>query len=128
MNGDALMRYTFVRFAVAAALASLVCEPAAAQSPTQGACFDIIRGSADGQAAGAFLLNRCNGQTWILMRSQRGGANRGRTVTYRWTRVPSEPTPEERSPAPVGAAPVGAAPVGAAPVGAGAAPVGAAPV
>jgi hypothetical protein len=50
----------------------------AAQEVSKTACLDIIGGIGDIQP---ILLNRCNGQTWILTRSGR----RSGQVAYRWT-------------------------------------------
>lgn len=50
-------------------------------APPSGACFDIVRSDT---AAGAILLNRCTGQTWILVR-RRG--RHGDEFAYRWRQV-----------------------------------------
>jgi hypothetical protein len=63
---------------------------ARAQDAQTGGCFSIVTGNTDRPEAGAFLLNRCTGQSWILMRahqSAKGGHS------YRWSPIagPSDP-------------------------------------
>lgn len=50
-------------------------------TPPSGACFDIVRSDA---TVAAILLNRCTGQTWILVR-RRG--RHGNEFAYRWRPV-----------------------------------------
>jgi hypothetical protein len=52
----------------------------AAGAPPSGACFDIARPQTP-TAAGAILLNRCTGETWILTRSR---TRSGKAFAYRW--------------------------------------------
>lgn len=69
---------------VAFALTAFSATAVRAQDAQTGACFNIIVGNADKPEAGAFLLNRCSGQSWILVRarqSSKGGPN------YRWSPV-----------------------------------------
>jgi hypothetical protein len=48
-----------------------------------GACFDVAR-TPGGEPAGAILVNRCTGRTWILV----GGRKRhGDQVAYRWVPI-----------------------------------------
>jgi len=65
-------------------------EPAA----PSGACFDVVR-SSNGETAGAILVNRCTGRTWILVANKNGDSDR---VTYRW--VPIETAESEPAPSP----------------------------
>ena len=51
---------------VALALIASPTKAARAQDTQAGACFNIIVGNADKPEAGAFLLNRCSGQSWRL--------------------------------------------------------------
>jgi hypothetical protein len=73
--------YLFAFCFVALTLLGLPIEAARAQDGPTGACFSIIAGRADTPEAGTFLLNRCSGQSWILMRPAKGG--RG----YRWSPI-----------------------------------------
>jgi hypothetical protein len=52
----------------------------AAEPKLSGACFDIVRPATD-MAAGAILLNRCTGETWLLVRSRN---RNGKAFVYRW--------------------------------------------
>jgi len=81
------MRYALLRSAGAVFAASLIAvafgSAASAQTPDtpNGPCFDIVR-PPSGDLAGAILLNRCNGKTWILVTSRRNDR-----TTYRWSPV-----------------------------------------
>ena len=49
-------------------LLALAIGQASAQERAQhGACFDVVAAPSETQPAGAILLNRCSGQTWILV-------------------------------------------------------------
>jgi hypothetical protein len=52
-------------------------------TPPHGACFDVVRSPTD-EAAGAILLNRCTGQTWLLVRTRRKHSD---LVAYRWALI-----------------------------------------
>lgn len=52
------------------------------------ACFDIVRPLAN-TAAGAILLNRCTGQTWVMVRTR---LRRGQRLAYRWLPIERETT------------------------------------
>jgi hypothetical protein len=70
----------------------------AQDAPTpNGACFDVAR-PPGGEAAGAILVNRCTGRTWILV----GGRKRhGDQVAYRWMPiVTADAAPAAPAPAP----------------------------
>jgi hypothetical protein len=69
---------------VALALIASPTKAARAQDTQAGACFNIIVGNADKPEAGAFLLNRCSGQSWILVRAR--SASKG-SPSYRWSPV-----------------------------------------
>jgi hypothetical protein len=60
-------------------------RPAAAAEGPSGACFDVVAGQVPGEAAGAILLNRCNGRTWIL--TQIRSASADEQPTYRWSPI-----------------------------------------
>ena len=52
---------------IAATLLALSTGQASAQERAQhGACFDVVAAPSETQPVGAILLNRCNGQTWML--------------------------------------------------------------
>jgi hypothetical protein len=75
---------------VALALIAFPTKAVRAQDAQTGTCFSIITGNTDRPEAGAFLLNRCSGQSWILVRayqSAKGG------YSYRWSPIagPSDP-------------------------------------
>jgi hypothetical protein len=52
----------------------------AAGAPPSDACFDIARPPTS-TAAGTILLNRCTGETWILLRNR---TRNGEAFIYRW--------------------------------------------
>jgi hypothetical protein len=83
-------RFLVVYCAVAVTLLASVAGTAA-QEASKTACFDIIGGIGDIQP---ILLNRCNGQTWILTRSGR----RSGQVAYRWTPLGIGPGEQPREP------------------------------
>jgi hypothetical protein len=64
----------------------------AQQSSQQNPCFELYRNPSAG-TAGALLLNKCNGQTWILI-------GPGPAVPARW--YPISTSGEEYAPAPSG--------------------------
>ena len=68
---------------VALALIASPTKAVRAQDAQTGACFSIITGNTDRPEAGAFLLNRCSGQSWILVRAHqsKGGPS------YRWSAI-----------------------------------------
>jgi hypothetical protein len=68
---------------VALALIAFSTRAVRAQDAQTGACFSIITGNSERPDAGAFLLNRCSGQSWILVRAHqtRGGPG------YRWSPI-----------------------------------------
>src|SRR5215470_16639213 len=59
-----------------------------AQDAQTGACFSIITGNSERPDAGAFLLNRCSGESWILLRARQSKGG----LSYRWSPIagPSE--------------------------------------
>ena len=81
--------------------ATLVSDPicgALAQAPEDaqpsGACYQVIAGRAGSQPAGTILLNRCSGQTWMLIRTHQSagdGIDSGQ-VAYRWRPIPTGDT------------------------------------
>jgi hypothetical protein len=91
------------QYLVAAALVALPAGAAFAQSSTsQTACFEVVASASETQPAGAILLNRCTGQTWILVRTYQPSA-RGNPV-YRWSAIAGDAA----DPKPPPAAPVAA--------------------
>ncbi len=60
--------------------ATLALAEDTAATNSSGACFDIVR-PLTAAAAGAILLNRCTGQTWILVRSR---TKNSKAFAYRW--------------------------------------------
>jgi hypothetical protein len=79
--------------------------------PQPSLCFKIIPVRQNAQPEGAFLLNRCTGQTWLLTRIERSAARarRGAVAGFRWTLLAGDevdlkrpaPGPEVQMPAPV---------------------------
>jgi hypothetical protein len=67
-----------------------------AQEAQTGACFNIVMGNTDKSEVGAFLLNRCSGESWILMRA-RQSAKGGRS--YRWSHIDAGPSGPPSPPA-----------------------------
>jgi len=86
-----MKRPRLVRCAIVVGGAGLLAGSAAAQDAPKGACFDIIAGNTDTQLAGTILLNRCSGQTWILVRNQRRTADGSR---YQWSLLANAPREE----------------------------------
>jgi hypothetical protein len=78
---------------VALALTAFSTKAVRAQDAQTGACFSIIVGNADRPEAGAFLLNRCSGQSWILVRARQSSKG----PSYHWSPVAG---PLDRSPVP----------------------------
>jgi hypothetical protein len=66
---------------------------ALAQTPEvdqpSGTCYEVIAGRVDSQTEGVILVNRCNGRTWILVRTH---------VGYRWRPIPTADTQVAASP------------------------------
>ena len=63
-------------------------------------CFNVVAGPSEMQPAGAILVNRCSGQTWMLLRIYQPSA-RG-NPSYRWSAIASEaaePKPQPAAPA-----------------------------
>ncbi|MET0631482.1 MAG: hypothetical protein ABWY47_17660 [Xanthobacteraceae bacterium] len=90
------------RLMIALALTGVFADAVSAQEQ-RGACFDVLAGPAEMKPAGAILLNRCNGQTWILVRTYQAPAkgSPGHFV-YRWSALASdgiEPRPRSGEPA-----------------------------
>ena len=85
-------------------LLALAIGQASAQERAQhGSCFDVVAAPSETQPAGAILLNRCSGQTWILVRTYQAPAkgSPGHFV-YRWSALASdgiEPRPRSGEPA-----------------------------
>jgi hypothetical protein len=108
---DLLLRRHGVAWLVLAALAiELASTPASAQQsePRLGLCFDIIPARQNLRPEGAFLLNRCTGQTWLLTRIDPARARNPAAVGYRWSLLAADdvemtrpsPPPEARVPVP----------------------------
>jgi hypothetical protein len=59
---------------------------ASAQSPQAeqpaGVCFEIIAAQAGTEPGSAMLLNRCSGQTWLLLKIYQAATRR---FVYRWS-------------------------------------------
>jgi hypothetical protein len=75
------------------ALFAPACCPAtgALAQEQPGACFDVIANANDSGPAGAILLNRCNGQTWLLVRTyQPAGKGAPPQFVYRWSALPAD--------------------------------------
>jgi hypothetical protein len=59
------------------------------ESPT-GACFDVIPAQAKSFPTAAILVNRCNGQTWLLVRTQTDQRLQTGGFAYRWRPITIE--------------------------------------
>lgn len=73
------------------------------------ACFDVIAASSEIAPAGAILLNRCNGQSWVLTRTYQAPAKGNPAYfAYRWTAIAGDlladarPAPSPPAPAVAG--------------------------
>jgi hypothetical protein len=73
---------------------SLTCG-ARAQTPevaeSRGACYKVVAARSEPQPEGAILLNRCSGQTWILIRPH-GKATGDARSTYLWRPIATADT------------------------------------
>jgi hypothetical protein len=82
-----------VGYLLAATLVSNLVSGAIAQTPEVGeptrACYEVIAGRVDSQSEGAILVNRCSGQTWILVRTR---------LAYRWSPIATADTQVAASP------------------------------
>jgi hypothetical protein len=79
----------FTRYWLAAAFLGFAAGGALAQgSASPATCFDVLAGPSEAQPAGAILLNRCNGQTWILVRTYQAPARSN--PVYRWSAIASD--------------------------------------
>jgi hypothetical protein len=60
---------------------------------TVGGCFDVIR-PLGRSTIGAILLNRCTGDSWLLVRTDESGRQhfRAGSVTYRWQPIAVDKT------------------------------------
>jgi hypothetical protein len=58
-------------------------------------CFDVIR-PLSGEAAGAILVNRCTGRTWILVSSRNRHAGE---IAYRWASIGTDDAETSAAPA-----------------------------
>ena len=77
------------RCLIAGALIGISAGGACAQaSAPEAACFEVLVGPSETKPAGAILLNRCNGQTWLLVRTYE--ASRG-SLIYRWSAIATDP-------------------------------------
>jgi hypothetical protein len=99
-----MARHWLVRGLAALAVILASAGVVRAQDAPTGACFSIIAGNSDKPGAGAFLLDRCSGQSWILVRSHqsKGGPS------YRWSPIAG---PFERPTAPAESAATKSRPV-----------------
>jgi hypothetical protein len=86
-------------FLVAVTLIGLVPERAGAQ--LQDGCFEVV--AAQGNLAGTILLNRCSGETWLLVKTN---ATENGSPVYRWRPVAVEETESAPAPAQAQAPPV----------------------
>jgi hypothetical protein len=98
-----MKRYLKITTGCGCALIAALLLAAGDASAQANFCFDIIALRNSPQSEGAFLLNRCTGQTWLLTRNGR----RGGAVSYRWSLLATDggeigkplPSPEVQSPA-----------------------------
>jgi hypothetical protein len=90
------LRRSFARFFWAAILATTLDCSAFGQASRSDAssriCFTVV--TAHGQAEGAILLNRCSGQSWILIRDHQslGTENGSGQLEYRWSPIATPDT------------------------------------
>jgi hypothetical protein len=114
------VRCRFAGYAFATAFVGIlgcgVQTPVAAQRPESmpsGLCFEVVAANLDGSPGGAILLNRCSGQTWMLIRSHghQPGKEVGEQVSYRWKWIATSNTQvATASPPPPGTLPKTRAP------------------
>ena len=72
-------------FLVAVTLIGLV--PGRAGAQAQDGCFEVV--AAQGNLAGSILLNRCSGETWLLVKTN---ATENGSSAYRWRPIAVEET------------------------------------
>jgi hypothetical protein len=109
-------RQAFAGCLLAVALAGAPTLRALAQAPEaiqpNGLCFEVVA-TYIGTPDGAILLNRCGGQTWILVRTHQPIGKKGDCgqVAYRWSPITTADTqvaitppapPRIRAPKPAG--------------------------
>ena len=71
-----------MRIAVIGVAFTLTLSDARAQAPPPaGPCFRVIEGHADVPPAAPMLVDRCSGETFVLMRSRRGD---DKSVRFEW--------------------------------------------
>lgn len=91
-------RHAFAACLLAGALAGAPTLRALAQAPEamqpNGACFEVVATHAGTQPEGAILLNRCSGQTWMLVRTRQPSEKDGNggQGAYRWSPIKTADT------------------------------------
>ncbi len=72
---------------IAMTVATQAATPAPAKmpppSPMAGPCFDVVPNAGAGAPADAILVNRCSGETWVLVRAPVSD-EAGDSYTYIW--------------------------------------------
>ena len=69
--------------AIGCAIFTCAATMAAAQSGLDAQCWEVISPTIDGAPNSPILLNRCTGQTWIIVRRLLDGEPNG-SFTYQW--------------------------------------------
>jgi hypothetical protein len=82
---------------VAAFLTAMAGSATAESSGRSDVCFDVLAVRPEAGLVGTILVNRCNGQTWILVRDYQSPTKKKSAGTpgYRWSLVQktlTEPT------------------------------------
>lgn len=94
-NGQYRMIRGFTRWLLIAPLAGVLASAASAQAATASQpdsfCFEVIAGSRHGQPEGAILLNRCSGETWVLVKANHRSG-------YQWKAIVTETMRASRNP------------------------------
>lgn len=96
-----LRRAGFAWFVLTALGIEFASMPASAQQSGSrlGLCFDVIPARQKVRLDGAFLLNRCTGQTWLLTRIDPARERQPTAVGYRWSLVAADEV-EAKGPSP----------------------------
>lgn len=74
--------------------------------PAGGACYEMLPGEANTLPGSPMLINKCTGQTYVLMRGPAKGKAAG-SPAYRWQPIAVGDDAPEARPKPAAAAPAG---------------------
>ena len=102
--------HRWARFLISFTLISVPLDRTIAQAETERlavACFEVTLAQTKPSLTGAMLLNRCSGETWLLVRTHKTNQFPQTTSGYRWQPIAIDRVKEaiEPPPGPVPAIP-----------------------